>query len=82
MVSATSNPLVARYSVKVPLASEVYVEFGPDQNYGRRASALTSGAETVSSLVAGMRASPTETYGRSISAASRRPPSLYPGIQW
>jgi arylsulfate sulfotransferase len=56
-IAATQNPLVASYSVIVPAATLVQVQFGLDTNYGFSTSTVqnpTGGAVTV--LVAGMRA--------------------------
>jgi arylsulfate sulfotransferase len=56
-VAATKNPLVASYSLTVPAATPVQVQFGLDTSYGFSTSAVqnpTGGAVTV--LVAGMRA--------------------------
>ena len=60
-VAGTQNPLVAAYSIPIPMGSTAQVEFGPNTGYGLSTSALTApeqgGATTV--LVAGMRASST-----------------------
>jgi arylsulfate sulfotransferase len=59
-VVATQNPLVASYSVTVPLGATVQVQFGLDTSYGLTTSVIpasTEGALTV--LVAGMRANTT-----------------------
>ena len=56
-VVATQNPLVASYSLTVPAATPVQVQFGLDTNYGFSTSAVQNpigGPVTV--LVAGMRA--------------------------
>jgi hypothetical protein len=56
-VVTTQNPLVASYSLTVPAATPVQVQFGLDTSYGFSTSAVqnpTGGAVTV--LVAGMRA--------------------------
>ena len=60
-VSTTHNPLVASYSFNVPEASQVFVQFGPDTNYGLQTSSQTtpSGGGQVNIFVAGMRASST-----------------------
>ena len=61
-LTETTNPLVAKYSVTVPPAGgEVWVEFGPDTNYGRQTSATpaTTAGQVVDVLVAGMRANTT-----------------------
>ncbi len=60
-VSATSNPLVAQYSLTSTCAGLAMVEFGTDTTYGRSTSwyptpGLTAGG-TVSILVAGMKPS-------------------------
>jgi len=58
MVAATQNPLVASYTLTVPAASSVQVQFGLDNNYGFPTAPMqtaTGGPITV--LVAGMRAS-------------------------
>jgi hypothetical protein len=56
-VSATSNPLVAQYTISAPAQATVSVEFGPDLLYrfttSPQASSTTGGAVTV--LVAGMK---------------------------
>ena len=56
-VAATNNAQVALYSFSVPEASNVYVEFGPDTNYGLNTwtRATPSSGGTVQILVAGMR---------------------------
>jgi arylsulfate sulfotransferase len=57
-VAATQNPLVASYTVTIPAASSVQVQFGLDTNYGSPTAPIpstTGGPITV--LVAGMRAS-------------------------
>jgi arylsulfate sulfotransferase len=61
VVSATGNPLVARYTVVTPSAAGVTVDFGPDTNYGLRTwtqptAQFVSGRYESSVLVAGMRA--------------------------
>jgi len=60
-VSATQNPLVASYSIAAPTGASVYVQFGPDTNYGLATSSLPapSGGGNTTVLVAGMRASTT-----------------------
>ena len=57
-VSTTHNPQVALYSFSVPEASTVYIQFGPDSNYGLNTWTQTtpSGGGQVKILVAGMRA--------------------------
>jgi arylsulfate sulfotransferase len=65
-ISATSNPLVAQYSIRhFHSGLSAWVEFGTDTNYGRQTSTLTNLDATVVShtlniLVAGMR--PKTTY--------------------
>jgi len=58
-VAATQNPLVAAYTMPVPLGASVQVQFGTDKTYGQSTSIVTpppaGGVVTV--LVAGMRAS-------------------------
>jgi|HubBroStandDraft_1064217.scaffolds.fasta_scaffold12068_3 arylsulfate sulfotransferase len=58
-VAQTSHPLVAQYSVmQVQQGTSVWVEFGPDTNYGRQTSVTTAtspGPQTVPILVAGMK---------------------------
>src|SRR5215469_4423910 len=65
-VTPTQHPLVARYSVSITGAAQVWVEFGPDTNYGRQTSQFSSagsgidtalGIDEVQILVAGMKAS-------------------------
>jgi arylsulfate sulfotransferase len=51
LVTATQNPLVARYTVVPPRSANITIEFGPDTNYGLQ----TATAHQVSALVAGMR---------------------------
>jgi arylsulfate sulfotransferase len=60
-VNATAHPLVAAYQLSVPPPGQVSVDFGPDLNYGRRtwSQHVPAGGETVSLLVAGMRANTT-----------------------
>jgi arylsulfate sulfotransferase len=60
-VSATQHPLVASYSLTVPAAGKVSVEFGPDVNYGRSTQTQTApvGGGTLTFLVAGMHANST-----------------------
>lgn len=67
VVSATSHPLVAQYTIRhVQSGVSVWVEFGTDTNYGRQTSAVsntnilpTNGGDTISILVAGMKAQTT-----------------------
>src|SRR5215469_7887504 len=64
-VAATANPLVAQYSIShFDSGLSAWVEFGPDTNYGRQTSAVTSSssvlaAQKVNVLVAGMKAKTT-----------------------
>lgn len=61
-VSPTQNPLVAQYDVSVSGRAQVWVEFGPDANYGRQTSQYSStgeGLHILPILVAGMKASST-----------------------
>jgi hypothetical protein len=59
-VAATQNPLVASYSITVPAATAVQVQFGLDTSYGISTSAVqTPTGGVVTLLVAGMRASTT-----------------------
>src|ERR1700676_5042393 len=51
LVSATQNPLVARYTIVPPRNGNITIEFGPDTNYGLQ----TATGRQVSVLVAGMR---------------------------
>jgi arylsulfate sulfotransferase len=51
LVSATQNPLVARYAIVPPHSGNVTIEFGPDTKYGLQTA--TGRQESV--LVAGMR---------------------------
>jgi arylsulfate sulfotransferase len=50
-VTATQNPLVARYTIVPPRSGNVTIEFGPDTNYGLQ----TATTRQISALVAGMR---------------------------
>jgi hypothetical protein len=56
-VSATNNPLVARYTVNVSVAATVSIEFGPTTSYGLRTSSQATplGGGAVNILVAGMK---------------------------
>ena len=60
-VAATQNPLVATYTIPIPLGASVQVQFGTDTTYGLSTSIVPSptagGAAAV--LVAGMLASTT-----------------------
>lgn len=59
-IAATQNPLVASYSMTVPAATPVQVQFGLDTSYGLSTSGVsnqTGGEVTI--LVAGMRAGTT-----------------------
>jgi hypothetical protein len=60
-VSATNNPLVARYSVTTSAAATVSIEFGPTTSYGFRTStqATPIGGGAVSFIVAGMKQNTT-----------------------
>ena len=62
-VTPTQHPQVAQYDVPISGAAQVWVEFGPDQKYGRQTSQYSStglGASVVPVLVAGMN--PSSTY--------------------
>ena len=56
-VSSTNNPQVASYTLNVPDASTVYIQFGTDTSYGLSTSTQTTpvGGGQVQILVAGMR---------------------------
>ncbi len=55
-ISATSNPLVAKYSISPPAEASVAVEFGPDLSYGFQTLAQAASAgNPVNILVAGMK---------------------------
>lgn len=58
-VTATSNPLVAQYTITPPFAGTVTVNFGTTQQYGLQtwSQPTPSGGGPVSIYVAGMRAS-------------------------
>ena len=59
-VAATANPQVASYTVGVPSAGSVKVQFGTTTSYGRSTSSVSAtGAGSVNVLVAGMLASTT-----------------------
>jgi arylsulfate sulfotransferase len=60
-VSPSQNPLVAQYYVSVLGSAQVWVEFGPDTNYGRQTSQYSSGpgVHILQILVTGMKASST-----------------------
>ena len=60
-VAATQNPLVASYSMTVPVGSSVQVQFGLDTSYGFSTSIIpaASNGGTATVLVAGMRAGTT-----------------------
>jgi arylsulfate sulfotransferase len=61
IVAATPNPLVAAYSMTVPVGASVQVQFGLDTSYGLSTSVIpvaTNGG-TATVLVAGMRAGTT-----------------------
>jgi arylsulfate sulfotransferase len=56
----TAHPQVARYDVSIVGSAQVWVEFGPDTNYGRQTSQFSTtgpGINVVQVLVAGMKAS-------------------------
>jgi arylsulfate sulfotransferase len=56
-VSSTTNAQVALYSITPGSAANVFVEFGPDTNYGLKTWSLQSaGSGPASILVAGMKA--------------------------
>lgn len=59
--AATQNPLVASYSIALPVGASAYVQFGPDTTYGFNTSIAQapSNGGNVTILVAGMRASTT-----------------------
>src|SRR5271169_4293661 len=65
-IGATSNPLVAQYSIRhFHTGLSAWVEFGTDTNYGRQTSTMTNsvtsdGGVQLNILVAGMR--PQTTY--------------------
>jgi arylsulfate sulfotransferase len=56
-VSATANPLVAKYTFSSPVDADVTIEFGPDATYGLQTWTVATppGGGEVSILVAGMR---------------------------
>jgi arylsulfate sulfotransferase len=59
-VNATENPLVAQYTLQhLRPGLAAWVEFGPDTNYGRQTSSVTSSTTTVIIQVAGMKAETT-----------------------
>jgi arylsulfate sulfotransferase len=60
-VAATQNPLVATYTISVPMGGSAQVQFGTDTTYGLTTSMVSppSSGGSVSILVAGMRASTT-----------------------
>jgi arylsulfate sulfotransferase len=61
-VSQTHNPLVADYAVALTGAGDTWVEFGTDTSYGRQTSTVSTlgnSLNTLSILVAGMKASTT-----------------------
>ena len=60
-VTITNNPQVALYTISLPYAGTVRVNFGKDTTYGRQTWAQSSAASggTVSVLVAGMQANAT-----------------------
>lgn len=60
VVASTQNPLVASYTVVIPMGASAQVQFGPDTTYGLNTSTVTSETgETATIYVAGMRASTT-----------------------
>jgi len=64
VVSATSNPLVAQYTLSQFHSGTAWVEFGTDTSYGRQTSGVTASGTTplgekLSILVAGMKAQTT-----------------------
>lgn len=61
VVSPTDNPQVALYTITLPYAGTVTVNFGKDTNYGQQswAQASAAGGGQVSILVAGMQANTT-----------------------
>ena len=61
-VTATNNPQVALYTMTLPMAGSMSVEFGTDTNYGLKTwaqSTDTAAGGKVSVFVAGMKASTT-----------------------
>ena len=58
-VSATSHPLVAKYTITIPSDANVEVQFGETTSYGRKTNLVPTptGGGTVNILVAGMKAS-------------------------
>lgn len=59
-VAGTNNPQVALYTMTLPSAGSMSVEFGADTSYGRKTWARAAdGSGKVSVFVAGMRASTT-----------------------
>ncbi len=57
-VAATQNPLVAAYTIPIPMGASVQVQFGTDATYGLTTSSVTSAnGDTETIYVAGMRAS-------------------------
>jgi hypothetical protein len=57
-VAATQNPLVAAYTIPIPMGASVQVQFGTDTTYGLTTSSVTSAnGDTETIYVAGMRAS-------------------------
>jgi arylsulfate sulfotransferase len=59
IVTTTSNPLVAKYSMTIPDGAKMKVQFGPDTSYDLYTWVQTAptGGEPVDILVAGMRGS-------------------------
>ena len=58
-VSATTHPLVAKYTITIPSNANVEVQFGETTSYGRGTNLVPTplGGGTVNILVAGMKAS-------------------------
>ncbi len=56
-VTSTGNTLVAAYAITPPSIARVAVQFGTDTTYGKMTSAQSASEGTVSTYVAGMRAS-------------------------
>ncbi len=97
-ISATNNPLVAQYSLTSTCAGQAMVEFGPDTNYGRTTAWYPTpgniGGQTVSILVAGMKASTVyhmrsqfQCFGQTYTSADQTfktgplPSSPFPSLQ-
>ena len=58
-VTATTHPLVAKYTINIPSSADVEVQFGETTGYGRSTNLVPtpSSGGTVNILVAGMKAS-------------------------